>query len=468
MPFKERPSGASVNRPALAVAEGVRFGGVGNADTLQRLLLKVVPAFIFLNLLFGDYCDYYSRVYNPLPIPYKLLAFVLLGLKLVIAICLILCLVRDGIRQARIPAPLVLFLLFSIALSIVHSLYPDRVIAGSYIEFGAQGLGNQGVQLHPSSLINYMSRNVDLLVLVSAGAVISDRTNMLRAICSATLLALPFHLINGILQFSGFFITGIENSGAVFFSTSSEYVSIGQRMTGLFVSPFYYSIYLAFAQYLLYLIDFRYKHLLSVLLLAFNVMSLTRSGIVLWFVVECFCLKDYWEQRDWRYIALFSCLGATILLFVLAFFDVRAGIFQRLFQPLNAEQNFSFMSRTTVPFLNLGEMLFHEPVLLLFGVGNVTTIGADSNLVSSIYQEGVLYTIFYYGIMIAMARRCPKRSNPILAILITSAVLFSGSNQTVIFIAYFLLSLFLYEGSEQPNMDVAAMRSGLLRNTSGA
>lgn len=456
MPFKECSSGASASR--LASVESFEFGGTGNTDIMQRLLLKVVPVFVFLNLLFGDYCDYFDRIYNPFPVPFELLAPVLLGLKIVIAICLAICLTRRGMRQAKMPAFLILFLSFAVVLSVVHSLYPERLIEGSYVEFGAQGMGNQGVLLHPSNLVNYVSRNVDLLVLVAAGSVVFDRANMLRAVCLATLFTLPFHLINGALQFSGFFITSLESSKAVFFSTSSEYVSIGQRVTGLFVSPFYFSIYLALVQYLLYLTDFRYKHYLSVLLLVFHVMSLTRTGIVLWFVVECFCLTDYWEQRDWRYIALFSCLGAMILLFVFAFFDVRTGIFQRLFQPLNAEQNFSFLSRTTVPFINLGEMLFHEPLLLLFGVGNVTTIGADSNLVSSLYQEGALYTISYYGMLIVMARRCPKLSNPILAILIISAVLFSGSNQTITFVAYFLLSLFFYDDCEQPGVSVAAAR----------
>ncbi|WP_342433476.1 hypothetical protein [Neobacillus sp. FSL H8-0543] len=411
---------------------------------IENILHKLIPAYIFLICLFGDYFDYYSRIVNELPLIIPELKYILDVLKLTIFILILLSMVIKKDFNIKIEG---FFLFFSYIFSsfLVYFFSDEISLFGDfyYIEGVLSG------EVAGTNLYFVFVYFMDLIILFTLGKVILHKDALKIKVYNVILWTIPFHLINALLQFKSFF--GSWGIGALFF-TATEGGNIPMRLTGLFNASFAFSAYLGIIIYIIFTKNLKYKYVYSIIILLFNIASLTRSGIIVFLILMIYYL---FRNRSLKNIvvSLLMLIATLFTLICMYSLMIKYNIqyFARVFQGVNLDENFSLYFRLVAPFTNLYELISNNTFFSFFGLGHEQKLVSDNNVFVMIYKFGLIFTIIYFISFIKYSLKNTQKYFALLILFLLNNILFSGMGQFASIFFTIIFSLIFYEQKGEEN-----------------
>jgi len=364
----------------------------------QDLLTNSLIVYLFFSGLLGDYFDYFDRVVNPIPFLPGALGILLDLFKLLIIFHIIVKLIKTQ-KLNKIKAPFFLiafiFLLSNLIIAFFSNQINTSILFGKYYFVGNN--------FESISAINFRRTIVyvlDLIIMSTLGLVLENKEVFFKKLTKMFLFLFIFNTLNSLLQLRSFF--GNWGQSAIFFLTD-VYGSIPMRLTGLFSSPFALASFLALLEcFVLSTLKQKKRNKIIILgiILFLHIASLTRSGILSYFLILfAWRFFNFTDNKRLKIGKIIKYLLVFVVLttFTLILFESISEIsyFSRIFQPLNKQSNLSLSFRIEAPLNNLYNLFFKDTLFVFTGLGNDTHLLSDNNFAVLIYKYGIFFFITY-------------------------------------------------------------------------
>lgn len=409
----------------------------------QKILIYLIGTYIFSIGILGDYFKYKEKVFNEISFLSDSFLYIFYFLKILIVIYTLFYTV---LYKKLLKIDFLIFFMISIYIissAISYFIDGNVILFGKYFLVGSLNSS----EVAGFEIKYFMITFLDYLVLAYFGLIIKNKEQMIKVISIAVLLTLPFNILNALLQFRSFF--GNWGEGAIFFLTEIN-GSIPMRLTGLFASTFMFAAYLSLIQVLLLtqnIVNNKFKNILLIAILLLHIMSLNRSGIIIFLLLMAVNLN--WRSSFYRphkliiYMSILIGFFTIILIYTQQYIDL--DFFSRLTQAVDTKENYSLAFRIEAPITNIATLFSDNLVFTFFGLGNNQGLVSDNNLVVFFYKYGWINLLLYIVIVSkAFLSKINVNNISFFMFWLMTNLLFSGAGQFVNFILILFISLQLY------------------------